>query len=269
MKSTISTALIVLASLTMTSHAEPTVFENNNPDLTIGVVSMYGPNITQVLDITQDAWNQPVPQLDVIPDDTFYFLSLDAGSSSGNDEIWVRSRSSGSAEIAAGDDILITHSQHGKQFFKTPPLVVEPGHIIDDSTSFSSLRDERVIWMTLTTEPTPYFIPTSKFVVPVKIVIDSATHFGFIEVENETPNSFEGSWNIARWGYETVPGAPFAVPSSCPADLTADGFLDFFDVSAFLNDFADQDPTADFNADGQFDFFDVSAFLAAFAAGCP
>lgn len=55
----------------------------------------------------------------------------------------------------------------------------------------------------------------------------------------------------------------------CIADLTGDGALDFFDVSAFLMAFGDQDPTADFNSDGVIDFFDISAFLTAFGAGCP
>lgn len=56
---------------------------------------------------------------------------------------------------------------------------------------------------------------------------------------------------------------------SCPADLTNDGLLDFFDVSAFLDAFGAQDPAADFTGDGLFDFFDVSEFLDAFGAGCP
>ena len=55
----------------------------------------------------------------------------------------------------------------------------------------------------------------------------------------------------------------------CPADLTGEDVLDFFDVSAFLAAFAAQDPTADINPDGVFDFFDVSVFLQAFNAGCP
>ena len=55
----------------------------------------------------------------------------------------------------------------------------------------------------------------------------------------------------------------------CPADLTGDGVLNFFDVSAFLGAFAAQDPLADFTGDGVYNFFDVSAFLGAFAAGCP
>ncbi len=57
--------------------------------------------------------------------------------------------------------------------------------------------------------------------------------------------------------------------SGCPADLTGDGNLDFFDISAFLAAFSSMDPAADFDGNGNFDFFDVSAFLAAFSAGCP
>jgi PKD repeat protein len=61
-----------------------------------------------------------------------------------------------------------------------------------------------------------------------------------------------------------VPGG-----SVCEADLTGDGNLDFFDVSAFLNAFNTQDSIADFDGNGAWDFFDVSAFLNAFNAGCP
>ena len=58
-------------------------------------------------------------------------------------------------------------------------------------------------------------------------------------------------------------------PASCPADLTGDGMLNFFDVSAFLSAFNSMDPIADFTGDSVFNFFDVSAFLSAFNAGCP
>lgn len=57
--------------------------------------------------------------------------------------------------------------------------------------------------------------------------------------------------------------------NSCTADLTGDGVLDFFDVSAFLDAFGSMDPVADLTGEGVFDFFDVSAFLSAFSAGCP
>jgi len=56
---------------------------------------------------------------------------------------------------------------------------------------------------------------------------------------------------------------------SCPADLTDDGMLNFFDVSAFLGAFSAMDPAADFTGDGLFNFFDVSSFLGLFSAGCP
>ena len=57
--------------------------------------------------------------------------------------------------------------------------------------------------------------------------------------------------------------------ANCPADLTGDGELNFFDVSAFLSAYSSNDPVADFTKDGEFNFFDVSAFLAAYGAGCP
>lgn len=57
-------------------------------------------------------------------------------------------------------------------------------------------------------------------------------------------------------------------PPACPADLTGDGVLNFFDVSAYLGAYSAGLPDADFTNDGVFNFFDVSAFLAAYAAGC-
>jgi len=67
----------------------------------------------------------------------------------------------------------------------------------------------------------------------------------------------------------TMHNADLPNPSECPADLTGDGALDFFDVSMFLTGFADGDLAMDFNDDGVLDFFDVSEFLAAFGQGCP
>jgi len=56
---------------------------------------------------------------------------------------------------------------------------------------------------------------------------------------------------------------------TCQADLTGDGSLDFFDISAFLSAFTSGDLIADFTSDGILDFFDISAFLSAFSDGCP
>lgn len=79
-----------------------------------------------------------------------------------------------------------------------------------------------------------------------------------------------GDGSIVEAGIDDVRifGASCAT-DSCPADLTGDGQLDFFDVSAFLTALGSMDPIADFTGDGQFDFFDVSAFLTAFSDGCP
>lgn len=53
-----------------------------------------------------------------------------------------------------------------------------------------------------------------------------------------------------------------------PADLNADGFLDFIDISVFLNGFTSADPIADLNSDGNHDFLDISQFLTLFGEGC-
>lgn len=55
----------------------------------------------------------------------------------------------------------------------------------------------------------------------------------------------------------------------CPADLSGDGMLNFFDVSAFLGLYLEQHPQADLSGDGVFNFFDVSAFLMQYQSGCP
>ncbi|PCI08373.1 hypothetical protein COB72_08495 [bacterium] len=55
----------------------------------------------------------------------------------------------------------------------------------------------------------------------------------------------------------------------CPADLTGDRLLNFFDISEFLQAFSGGDLLADFTGDGLLNFFDISEFLIEFAAGCP
>jgi hypothetical protein len=57
----------------------------------------------------------------------------------------------------------------------------------------------------------------------------------------------------------------------CTADLAAPfGELNFFDVAAFLDLYAAQDPAADLAAPfGGWNFFDVSAFMDEYNAGCP
>lgn len=55
----------------------------------------------------------------------------------------------------------------------------------------------------------------------------------------------------------------------CSPDLTGDGTLDFFDISAFIEAFQAGQPEGDYNDDSNHDFFDVSAFVSAFMQGCP
>ncbi len=58
--------------------------------------------------------------------------------------------------------------------------------------------------------------------------------------------------------------------NGCRVDLTKDGVINFFDLSAFLDSYNQQEPAADFaEPHGQFNFFDVSAFLAEYSNGCP
>ncbi|MDF1809288.1 MAG: GC-type dockerin domain-anchored protein [Phycisphaerales bacterium] len=73
-------------------------------------------------------------------------------------------------------------------------------------------------------------------------------------------SAFIGAWMVR------ATGEPAA---QCIADITGDGQLNFFDVSAFLSLFAAQDSVADLNDDGQFNFFDISTFLTLFSSGCP
>ena len=58
----------------------------------------------------------------------------------------------------------------------------------------------------------------------------------------------------------------------CGADFNGDGFVDFFDYTAFVDCFESglctPGTTADTNGDGFIDFFDYADFVAAFEAGC-
>jgi hypothetical protein len=55
----------------------------------------------------------------------------------------------------------------------------------------------------------------------------------------------------------------------CDVDINCDGELDFFDISAFLEAYSNEDPRADFTGEGEFDFFDISEFLTQYGEGCP
>lgn len=56
----------------------------------------------------------------------------------------------------------------------------------------------------------------------------------------------------------------------CPADLTGDGMLNFFDVTAYIASYNAQESRADLAPPiGVFNFFDITAFISLYNAGCP
>ncbi|QOJ01550.1 MAG: hypothetical protein HRU70_14095 [Phycisphaeraceae bacterium] len=61
-------------------------------------------------------------------------------------------------------------------------------------------------------------------------------------------------------------------PAPCEADFNGDGFVDFFDLDAYIACFEGQGcpdgRNADFNGDGFIDFFDLDAYVDSFEAGC-
>ena len=64
-------------------------------------------------------------------------------------------------------------------------------------------------------------------------------------------------------------GGAYVFDTRCAADLSGDGILDFFDVSAFLVAYSNADLLADFSHDGQLNATDVFSFIEAYSTGCP
>ena len=124
-------------------------------------------------------------------------------------------------------------------------------------------------------DDTQFVVPVGAAKAEVRVYYQSSSkeYIEFLRDKNVTDNRGQvvydqwvltGMSPIVEMDVDTL---VFAAP--CPADLTGDGTLNFFDISAFLNAFNSQDPIADFTGDGLFNFFDVSNFLNAFNAGCP
>ncbi len=91
-------------------------------------------------------------------------------------------------------------------------------------------------------------------------VITNVTEVMFYYGDLSQPtHPFDDPWDI---GFDN-PRIVYNSGLACPADLSGDGALNFFDISIFLN------TQPDFNNDGTFNFFDVSAFLTSMSTGCP
>ena len=103
----------------------------------------------------------------------------------------------------------------------------------------------------------------------------TSSHRGRLAVQSAPGGAMIAAWTDDRSGTVDVyaqrvkADGTLGYDSTCGPDLTGEGTLDFFDVLAFLQAFANMEPIADFANDGVFDFFDVLAFLQAFDAGCP
>jgi len=105
---------------------------------------------------------------------------------------------------------------------------------------------------------------------PLANAIRWGTTYSFSFVSNQPPvekHAELGVFDDDGSGPITVSVvAPLAGP--CLADMNADGALNFFDISTWINSFNGGDLNADFTGDGVFDFFDASAFLNAYVQGC-
>ncbi len=100
-----------------------------------------------------------------------------------------------------------------------------------------------------------------------------ATMYNFWFETNSPPTTGQVELGLFRPGSPSALNATAWVPTqaaNCVADFNNDGFVNFFDISGFLDAFGAQDPAADLAAPiGVFNFFDISAFMDAYNAGCP
>ncbi len=100
-------------------------------------------------------------------------------------------------------------------------------------------------------------------------VADFVTPTNAVVVRFIAEDAGEGSVIEAAVDGVRISGLSCEEPATCIADITGDGQLNFFDVSAFLVAFSGGDLSVDFTGDGNLNFFDVSAFLTVFSGGCP
>ncbi len=171
---------------------------------------------------------------------------------------------------------------NGVVTYATPGIPTGPVPIIDNSFTFSQAPFGLGGLLTVNydlfgagsgteiTDLSTQAPQNSDFAGTVMIVGDTITMTATLPLDSVEP-LFDSNGN--EIGSVTTVGIATVVATgtiqTCPADINNDGELNFFDVSAFLNAFAAQDPAADFNGDGAYNFFDVSDFLGAFTAGCP
>lgn len=151
------------------------------------------------------------------------------------------------------------------------------GHLMIDSSEGLLVNDIDQAFRAITID-TGYLL-NPEYVAPLNGTVtlseDGSIEYqadpGFEGMDSFTYRSMTMIDGLIEPIYSDVATVVINVPEDIcgPADFTGDGVLDFFDVSAFLAAFSEQDLAADRNNDGVLDFFDVSAFLTEFSAGCP
>lgn len=265
-----NTALLTLSLATALAHAAPEIHSNFNLNYDIGVYTTSSA-FAAPLDISLPAVDQvPMDFIGDIPDNTVVISFFPEQTSSDFGRYEIQAGSDGS--ILAGT----VHIVHQLSDPTTPidfvaPAIFAPGDTIGP---IQNTGEGNTIAVNQTIEggfDYLWFTP-QRFIVGVAIQQDAGTHYGFIEFEDvrsyTTPS--RRNYQPVRWGYETNADTAIVVPADCgTADTNRDNTIDFFDVSVFLDAYADTRYAADLNLDGTVNFFDISLFLAHYTAGCP
>jgi hypothetical protein len=110
-----------------------------------------------------------------------------------------------------------------------------------------------------------HFDGTAWTEVPQDAVVDYGTWFRAMDFDADTLWVAGQANNLS----EGITQRREPCDTACSADFNADGTVNFFDISDFIDAFSTQDPATDLDANGQSNFFDVAAFIDAYNAGCP
>ncbi|QOJ00007.1 MAG: endonuclease/exonuclease/phosphatase family protein [Phycisphaeraceae bacterium] len=163
-------------------------------------------------------------------------------------------------------------------------LVIDLGSFAVGEPAASPLKvwnaGDAALWSMNGLDPLRYTLSASPGFTAPGGVFASAPGAGWnthtVSMDTSTPGLKVGTVRI----FSNAPDEPErvvvvmgeVVEQGCPADFNGDGFVDFFDLDAFVECFegfgCPDGRSADFNGDGFEDFFDLDAFVEAFESGC-
>ncbi len=182
------------------------------------------------------------------------------------------------ARAAAADKLVLGLPLYGNAWRASGPGAGAPvlGHLgsVTYATAVAQAADLGRLWDPVSRTPW-YRVPEGASWR--QVWYDDAESLGLkIDLAGQHDLAGVGAWAL---GYQGSDGQVWSllrdrIRVGCPcsdADLSEPfGQVNIFDLGAFIDLFARQDPAADLAAPaGVFNFFDVSAFLARFTAGCP